>query len=56
MVNDYPKHPEDYKAIVISGSDYDAYGDLQWIKDLRVWINQVIDLGGPKFVGVCYGH
>ncbi|KAI7285558.1 class I glutamine amidotransferase-like protein [Hortaea werneckii] len=49
--------PEDVRAVLITGSLYDAHGNDPWIQDLR---SLICDLWrtrpGMKFSGICFGH
>lgn len=42
-------------AWVITGSRHDAYGDDDWIDQLRVFVRGVIAAQG-RVVGICFGH
>merc|ERR1712113_381878 len=49
--------PGDVRAVLITGSLYDAHGNDPWIQDLR---SLICDLWrtrpGMKFSGICFGH
>lgn len=42
-------------AYVITGSKLSVYDDLEWIRQLAVYLQEVLD-AGKKVVGVCFGH
>uniref|UniRef100_A0A7N0UR92 Glutamine amidotransferase domain-containing protein n=1 Tax=Kalanchoe fedtschenkoi TaxID=63787 RepID=A0A7N0UR92_KALFE len=44
-----------YDGFVISGSPYDAYGDDEWVVELRQLI-RVLDAMEKKVLGICFGH
>lgn len=45
------------KAILITGSMYDAHGDNRWIKELLHFLRVLwIERKDMKFSGVCFGH
>ncbi|KAF2874715.1 class I glutamine amidotransferase-like protein [Massariosphaeria phaeospora] len=48
---------DDIHAILITGSEYDAHGDVKWVLKLvdliqHIWINR-LDI---RFSGICFGH
>ena len=49
--------PEDTRAIIITGSLYDAHGDDPWIRKLLDLLEQLwIQRPEVKMSGVCFGH
>lgn len=52
---DYPVAPEDYHAFLITGSQYDAFSDEPWIRQLRDFVRARYRAGQP-LVGICFGH
>lgn len=51
----YPQHPENYDAILVTGSKADAFGGESWIQQLRSFINQRYQQQQP-LLGICFGH
>ncbi len=52
---DYPPSLEQYDAYLITGSQYDAFSDEPWIRQLREYVQALFQAGKPM-VGVCFGH
>ncbi|GAB1732216.1 hypothetical protein NU195Hw_g8001t1 [Hortaea werneckii] len=49
--------PGDVRAVLITGSLYDAHGNDPWIQDLRSLITDLWRTRpGMKFSGICFGH
>ena len=51
----YPDSFDDYDAVLLTGSRYDAFSSDPWVVELR---SQVADLleQQKKLVGICFGH
>ena len=51
----YPDSFDDYDAVLLTGSRYDAFSSDPWVVELR---SQVTDLLGQqkKLLGICFGH
>ncbi|KAB5540256.1 class I glutamine amidotransferase-like protein, partial [Coniochaeta sp. 2T2.1] len=48
---------DDFHAVLITGSMYDAHGDNQWILDLMDLIRELwTTRHDMKFSGICFGH
>lgn len=52
---DYPPDIEQYDAVLITGSQYDAFSDTPWVRELRGYVQTLFRAGKPM-VGVCFGH
>ncbi|WP_027329295.1 glutamine amidotransferase-related protein [Marinimicrobium agarilyticum] len=52
---DYPRDFEQYDAVLITGSQYDAFSDEPWVCELRDYVQALFRAGKPM-VGVCFGH
>jgi GMP synthase (glutamine-hydrolysing) len=50
-----PADPEECDAWITTGSRHSVNDDLQWIRDLEVFVREVAEAGVP-FVGICFGH
>ncbi|KAF1925371.1 class I glutamine amidotransferase-like protein [Didymella exigua CBS 183.55] len=49
--------PEDLHAILITGSEWDAHGDDEWIHKLMDFIKYIwTHRPDIKFTGICFGH
>ncbi|KAF3035987.1 hypothetical protein E8E11_005319 [Didymella keratinophila] len=49
--------PEDLHAILITGSEWDAHGDDEWIHKLMDFIKYIwIHRPDIRFTGICFGH
>ncbi|KAF9699736.1 hypothetical protein EKO04_002687 [Ascochyta lentis] len=49
--------PEDVHAILITGSEWDAHGDDEWIHKLMTFIKYIwTHRPDIKFTGICFGH
>ncbi|RPA75908.1 GMP synthase [Ascobolus immersus RN42] len=48
---------QNYNAVLITGSKYDAHGDDKWILELQAWIReQWVKHPELNWAGVCFGH
>lgn len=52
---EYPDSAYDYDAFLITGSQYDAFSDTDWVVRLRAYVRSLYQQGKP-LVGVCFGH
>lgn len=52
---DYPPSADQYDAFLITGSQYDAFSDEPWIRQLREYVQALFKAGKPM-VGICFGH
>ncbi|WP_108651009.1 glutamine amidotransferase-related protein [Dongshaea marina] len=50
-----PSSLSECDAWLLTGSRYDAYGDIPWISALSRFVEEAIN-AGHKMVGVCFGH
>ncbi|KAH9274497.1 hypothetical protein BASA83_003130 [Batrachochytrium salamandrivorans] len=53
---EYPPRPQEYDAIVLSGSKYSAYEKLAWIETLKAFVKAVDAENTTKIIGICFGH
>lgn len=54
---EYPPSVDTYDAILISGSKYSAYENLEWILKLKDYVRKVVkDYPKLKLIGICFGH
>ena len=44
-----------YDGYLLTGSRHSSYEDGEWIRDIRQFLRQAIDLKRPVF-GICFGH
>ncbi|EGF82395.1 hypothetical protein BATDEDRAFT_86199 [Batrachochytrium dendrobatidis JAM81] len=51
----YPAAPQEYDAVVLSGSKYSAYDQLDWINRLKQFVRDT-DALQTKIIGICFGH
>lgn len=51
----YPTSMDECDAYIITGSQYSAYDDLAWIKQLEEYI-RLLHQDKKKLVGICFGH
>ncbi|QSX34229.1 glutamine amidotransferase [Shewanella avicenniae] len=51
----YPDAPEQYDAMLITGSKADAFSDEPWIIQLKQYLQQRF-AQGQKLLGICFGH
>ena len=51
----YPTSIDECDAYIITGSQYSAYDDLAWIKQLEEYIQQ-LHHRKKKLIGICFGH
>lgn len=51
----YPPDIGQYDAFLITGSQYDAFSDELWVRELRGYVRTLFQAGKP-LVGVCFGH
>ncbi|KFZ36040.1 amidotransferase [Shewanella mangrovi] len=51
----YPESPEQYDAMLITGSKADAFSDEPWILTLKDYLQQRFK-DGQKLLGICFGH
>ena len=49
-----PERPDAHDAYIVSGSPAGVYDDLPWIAPLLGFLRAA--RGGPKLVGICFGH
>lgn len=52
---DYPPSADQYDAFLITGSQYDAFSDEPWIRQMRDYVQALFQAGKP-LVGICFGH
>lgn len=52
---DLPKHPSEYMAAIISGSQANVNQRMDWIKQLKNWIITARYSNVPV-LGICFGH
>ncbi|KAF9481783.1 class I glutamine amidotransferase-like protein, partial [Pholiota conissans] len=56
LVDNYPD-PEQYDALVLTGSAANAYDDIPWINALVAYIKRVAEqYPRVRIVGICFGH
>ncbi len=48
-------HISDYQAFICSGSRLSVYDDVDWIRELSEYLQQLYK-EGKRFVGICFGH
>lgn len=53
--NQSPASVDDCDAWLCTGSKYSVYDDIDWIRQLKVFVKELYESGKP-FVGVCFGH
>lgn len=46
---------ESYDNFIISGSKYSVYDEIDWINDLKKFV-QSISKNSKKLIGICFGH
>lgn len=51
----YPQRLEDYDAFLVTGSQHDAFADIDWIVRLRDYVATLYAAGKP-IIGICFGH
>ncbi|CEJ61486.1 hypothetical protein PMG11_10019 [Penicillium brasilianum] len=51
----YPD-PEEYDALLLSGSKHDSFADDAWIVSLMEYVRSVIEQHKKPVVGICFGH
>ena len=51
----YPENFDSYDAVLLSGSRADAFGDDEWIVELKQRVKQLMADKKP-LIGVCFGH
>ena len=51
----FPSSASDYEAWIITGSKYSVYDDIDWIKRLKCFV-QDISLADKYCIGICFGH
>ena len=54
-VDEYPQNIDDCDGYLITGSKLSVYDDVQWIRDLEVFIN-LLHSKKKSLLGVCFGH
>ncbi len=54
-LDEYPQNIDDCDGYLITGSKLSVYDDVQWIRDLEVFI-QLLHLKKKSLLGVCFGH
>ncbi|MCB9992998.1 MAG: type 1 glutamine amidotransferase [Hyphomicrobiaceae bacterium] len=47
--------PANLDGIIISGSAYGVYDEVEWMEPMRRFVRKAYDLGKPM-LGVCFGH
>ena len=55
MAMDYPSSFDDYDAVLLSGSRADAFGEHEWVVELKKRTRQLMD-EKKKLIGICFGH
>ncbi|PIG85353.1 GMP synthase [Aspergillus arachidicola] len=53
--SEYPK-PEDFDALLLTGSKHDAHADVPWINELVKYVHDIHELHKKPIVGICFGH
>ncbi|KAE8152189.1 Aldehyde/histidinol dehydrogenase [Aspergillus avenaceus] len=51
----YPK-PEEYDAILMTGSKHDAWSDAPWVIELMNYTRDVYEQTTKHIIGICFGH
>jgi GMP synthase-like glutamine amidotransferase len=51
----YPASFDDYEAVLLTGSQADAFSDTPWVVDLRGHVSALLK-AQKKLLGVCFGH
>lgn len=51
----YPQQPQDYDALLVSGSRADAFSSLPWIERLKTFLLARYQAKQP-LLGICFGH
>ena len=54
-LDEYPQNIDDCDGYLITGSKLSVYDDVQWIRDLEVFI-QLLHSKKKSLLGVCFGH
>jgi GMP synthase-like glutamine amidotransferase len=52
---EYPESMEQFDGYLITGSQYDAFSDESWIRELREYVRALYEAEKPM-VGICFGH
>lgn len=51
----FPEAPDEFDAVLITGSKYDSFADEEWIVRLRDYVRTLYALKKPM-AGICFGH
>ncbi|KAE8377367.1 Aldehyde/histidinol dehydrogenase [Aspergillus bertholletiae] len=51
----FPK-PEDFDALLLTGSKHDAHADIPWINELCKYIHDIHEQHHKPIIGICFGH
>nr|WP_115717266.1 amidotransferase [Gallaecimonas mangrovi] len=51
----YPPNPDDFDAMLVTGSKADAFSNEPWVLTLGAYLRQRHD-AGQKLLGICFGH
>ncbi|GCB19429.1 putative glutamine amidotransferase-like protein C13C5.04 [Aspergillus awamori] len=52
---EYPK-PEDFDAVLLTGSKHDSYKDESWILTLTRFVQDCYHVYQKPVIGICFGH
>lgn len=50
-----PQEVDECAGYIISGSPYSVYDDIEWIRELEAFVQQLHEYR-HKMVGICFGH
>ncbi|KAE8366758.1 Aldehyde/histidinol dehydrogenase [Aspergillus caelatus] len=53
--SEYPK-PEDFDALLLTGSKHDAHADVPWINELVKYVHDIYEQHKKPIIGICFGH
>ncbi|KAI6044546.1 GMP synthase [Pisolithus marmoratus] len=54
---EYPPDDIEYDGVLITGSPFSAYEDLEWINRLIAYVKRIIaEKPDTKLFGICFGH
>ncbi|KAE8355059.1 class I glutamine amidotransferase-like protein [Aspergillus coremiiformis] len=51
----FPK-PEEFDALLLTGSKHDAHADIPWIIELTKYVRDIFAQKTKPIVGICFGH
>ena len=46
---------DDHDAFIVTGSKYSVYEPVEWISDLKEYVNSII-ISNKPLLGICFGH